>query len=183
MGTPAPGAQSHVPSGTPHVPNISSMCMDSHTPILLQTDKATVYGATQQGCTALLEIRMILDAGSQRSSVTTRVQETFSERKSHSEIIIIKMFGSKWGERRVRDVKQVNFVLKDSEPLVLPMVVVPHTSDSMDIQPINTARDLYRHMLGLELAESGDAENWPRNYPSDWSHPLLEAGHWLSGEG
>ena len=155
--TSVPGAQPLVPSGTSLVLTTSSMCVNSHAPILMQTAKATVYDATQQGCTSLLEFRIILDAGRQRSYVTTRILQTFSARKSHYETIIIKIFGSKWGERRVLNVIQVNIVLNDSEPLVLPMVFVPHICNHMDIQPINTAMVLYWHLSGLELAGSGDA--------------------------
>ena len=95
MGTLAPGAQPCAPSGTPRVPTTCSMCMNSHAPILLQTAKATVFDVTQQGCTSLLKVRATLDAGSQGSYVMTWVKETFSARKSHSETVIIKTFGSK----------------------------------------------------------------------------------------
>ena len=47
-------------------------------------------GTDQARSTSTLRVRAILDAGSQRSYVTTRVQEALSVKKSHSESMIIK---------------------------------------------------------------------------------------------
>ena len=75
------------------------MCVNSPTPILLQTAKAIVYNASQPESTSSLEVRAILDLGSQRSNVTVHVQEALNMRKVRSESMIIKTFGSE-GEKR-----------------------------------------------------------------------------------
>ena len=96
-----PGSSARPPSaGTLHVPTTSSMYVNSHTPVLLQTAKATVGDAAQQGTTPTMEVRVILDTGSQRSYATTRVQEVLGAEKMYSETMIINTFGAERGERR-----------------------------------------------------------------------------------
>ena len=69
------------------------MCVNSPTPILLQTAKAVVYDASQPESTPTLEVRVILDLGSQTSYVTARVWEALSIRNMYSESMIIKRKG------------------------------------------------------------------------------------------
>ena len=54
-----------VAAGAVQVPVTSSMCVNSPTPILLQTAKAIVYDASQPESTSSLEVRAILDLRSQ----------------------------------------------------------------------------------------------------------------------
>ncbi|MCG8624683.1 MAG: hypothetical protein MJE68_22140, partial [Proteobacteria bacterium] len=70
-------------------------------PILLQTAKVTVCG-TSSGST--LEVRAILDSGSQRSYTTIRVRERLQLRMVQSENMSIKSFGSTTEDQQVRDV-------------------------------------------------------------------------------
>ena len=72
-----------VASGAVQVPITSSVCVNSPTPILLQTAKAVVYDASQPESTPTLEVRVILDLGSQTSYVTARVWEALSIRNMH----------------------------------------------------------------------------------------------------
>ena len=151
-----PGSSARPSTVTPHVPTTSSMYVNSHTPVLLQTAKVTVRDAAQQGTTPTMEVRAILDTGSQRSYATTRVQEVLGAKKMYSEAMIIKTFGAERGERRVCDVIQLKIDTRSGNPLVLPMVVVPHICDPICVQPIDTSQASYGHLAGLELADSGD---------------------------
>ena len=144
------------PRSAAPVPTTSSICVSSHTPILLQTVRARVRDAGQHDHGPTLEVRALLDTGSQRSYVTTHVQKVLHIRKSHSESMVIKTFGSEWGEKKVCDVVRLEFITSDNEPLVLPLVVVPHICDRVSVQPIDASRMSYKHLAGLELADSGD---------------------------
>ena len=66
--------------------------VDSKTPVLLQTAPAPVCGSTTQLTTT--QARIILDSGSQRSYVTTRLKDMLSLETVRTEIILIKTFGS-----------------------------------------------------------------------------------------
>lgn len=147
-GTVQPGATS--------TPTTSSMLVDSPTPILLQTAKTVVSDATQIGATPAIEVRALLDTGSQRSYVTERVREALGATPIRSETMIIKTFGAARGERKTCDVIQLRISTKDGEHLTLPTVVVPHICDPVSAQPINISQASYGHLAGLELADAGD---------------------------
>ena len=76
--------------------------------------------ATQPNSTPTVEIRAILDTGSQRTYVTTRVKDNVRARTLYSEDIVIKTFGSEWGERRLCDVIHLRIATNDGGDLVLP---------------------------------------------------------------
>ena len=203
-GSPPAGHSILTSTGASHIPATSSRCVNCHTPILLQTAKAVVCDASQPepaptlevraildagsqksyvtihvqetlyvkgshsesmiiktfGCDAsqpepapTLEVRAILDAGSQKSYVTIHVQETLYVKGSHSESMIIKTFGSGQGERRICDIVQLKIATNDGDPLILSVVVVPHICDPVRVQPISSSQ---AHLSGLELADPGD---------------------------
>ena len=131
------------------------MCVNSPMPILLQTARAVVYDANQPRSTPSLEVRAILDLGSQRSYVTARVREALDMRKVRSESMIIKTFGSDEEDKRTCDVVELGVVTKNGEPLTLSAVVIPHICDPVRMQPISSSKNAYEHLSGLELADSG----------------------------
>ena len=132
------------------------MLVNSHTPILLQTAKAVVCDATRSGPAPTLEVRAILDLGSQRSYISARVRRALDLRKVRSESMIIKTFGSNQGERRTCDVVESKIMTRVGEPLTLSVVVVPHICDPVHTKPITFAKHTYEHISGLDLADSGD---------------------------
>ena len=112
--------------------------------------------ASQPEPAPTLEVRAILDAGSQKSYVTIRVQEALHVKRSHSESVIIKTFGSGQGERRICDIVQLKIATNDAYPLIHSAVVVPHICDPVRVQPISSSQASCAHLSGLELADSGD---------------------------
>ena len=114
-----------------------------------------VCDATQPNSVPTLEVRAILDTGSQRSYVTTRVKEAIRARKSHSESMVIKTFGSECGEKRVCEIIQLRVATNDGGSLVLPVVVVPHICNPVRTCSIYTSSGAYEHLSGLELADPG----------------------------
>ena len=119
---------------------MSAVCVGPHTPILLQTAMAKVRDARQHDHGPTVVCRAIHDTGSQRSYATARA------RKSHTESLVVKAFGSERRERRVCDVIHLQFAMSDDEPLVLPLVVVPHICDPVSVQPIDTSKNYYKHL-------------------------------------
>ena len=156
--TRTPTSAAHPPlPGTPHVPTTtSSVCVNSHTPVLLQTAKATVCDATQLDTAPRVEVRALLDTGSQRSYITTRLQEALGAKKVHSEAMIIKTFGAARAEKRTCNILQLKINTNDGGSLTLPVVAVPHICDPVCVQPIDIAKTSYEHLARLELADSGD---------------------------
>lgn len=116
-----------------------------------------VYDATQLHTAPKVEVRALLDTGSQRSYVTTRVQEALGAKEVHSEAMIIKTFGATRGEKRTCDILRLKINVDCGEILTLPVAVVPHICDPVCVQLIDIAKASYEYLAGLELADSGDA--------------------------
>ena len=68
----------------------------------------------------------ILDGGSQRTYVTSRIQKMLSLPTSHMETVSIKTFGMKMGSRQSRSVVKLDIITRDSRPFVISALVVPH---------------------------------------------------------
>ena len=86
----------------------------------------------------------------------TRLQEA---KKVQSEAMIITTFGATRGEKRTCNIPQQKTNTNDGGALTLTAVVVPHTRNPVSVQPIDTAKTSYKHLAGLELADSGDVGN------------------------
>ena len=71
---------------------------------------------------------------------------------------MIKTFGSKGGVGRVCDVVELEFVRTGLPSFSIPLVVVPHICDPVVVRPIDVSRRSYKHLVGLELADSGDVQ-------------------------
>ena len=112
--------------------------------------------SSQEEPTPKLEVRAILDLGSQRSYVTAKVQEALNLKRVRSESMIIKTFGSDDGDQRACDIVELRILTKDGGSLTFSTVVVPHICDPVQMQPITPCKGVYQHLSDFELADSGD---------------------------
>lgn len=90
------------------------------------------------------------------SRVMTRLQEA---KKVQSKAMIITTFGATRGEKRTCNIPQQKTNINNGGALTLPAVVVPHIRNPVSVQPTDTAKTSYKHLAGLELADSGDVGN------------------------
>lgn len=120
--------------------------MNSHTPILLQTAKVVVRDAARPQAGPQLEVRAILDSGSQRSYVTARVCDALEAKTSRSERMVIKTFGSAHENSSVYNIVEVMLTATDGEALILPMVVVLHICDPVRTPPVDLSKARYEHL-------------------------------------
>ena len=131
---------------------VLSMYVSTRTPVLLQTARAQVF-QPDKPCNTM-DVRIILDSGSQRSYVENRVREILKLPTEQVETIVIKTFASK--ERiQVCDVIKLAIKTKDGTDLVLPFLTVPTICEPLSGQPIALARERFRHLSNLELADDG----------------------------
>ena len=151
------GSHSATNAASVNVATSTSLQVNCQTPILLQTARAIVCDASQEEPAPKLEVRAILDLGSQRSYVTTRVREALKLRKVRSESMIIKTFGSDKGDHRACDIVELKMLTKDYDSLTISTIVVPHICDPVQMQPISPCKDVYQYLSNLELADSGDS--------------------------
>ena len=128
--------------------NPTALYIGTSTPILLQTAKAVVFKPGQPG---QLLARLILDSGSQRSYVTTRVREQLNLPTERRQTIAIKTFGSTDEHTQSVDVVQLCVAAENSEDVQLSAFVVPLICDPLQRQCIAKAGNTYAHLKGLNL--------------------------------
>ena len=141
-------------SGATHRPtNVSYV--DSQTPILLQTAKLQLYNLDDNvNPPSCIEARAVMDSGSQRTYVTSRLKESLHLPTKRTESLRIKTFGSTEGHDTTCEAVDLGLVAKDGETLRLTALVVPFICNPLTSQPINHARNHYDHLLEIDLADS-----------------------------
>ena len=139
------------------LPTSSMHYVDAKVPVLLQTARACVYN-TEQSQSAM-EIRIILDSGSQRSYVTTRVKETLGLRSESAEVMLIKTFGSDVEKRHTCEAVSLGMKMKDGGNLVMSLLTVPMICQPLSAQPISLARDKYEHLCEMDLADFSNGDD------------------------
>ncbi|KAL5514973.1 hypothetical protein EMCRGX_G000071 [Ephydatia muelleri] len=109
-----------------------SMYVDCRTPVLLQTAKATLHHPDNPSL--MLEARIILDSGSQRSYITSKLKDDLSLPVERRETMSIKTFGA--AKERLQTCEVVRVVVKFKD---------------------GSQRDSKRrfpHLAGIELADT-----------------------------
>ena len=139
------------------LPTSSMHYVDAKVPVLVQTARTCVYN-TEQSQSAM-EIRIILDSGSQRSYVTTRVKETLGLRSESAEVMLIKTFGSDAEKRHTCEVVSLGMKVKDGGNLVMSLLTVPMICQPLSAQPISLARDKYDHLCEMDLADFSNGDD------------------------
>ena len=91
--------------------------------------------ASVEGTTPSLEVRAILDLGSQQLCVTARVREALKLRKLRSEF-----FSSDKGDHRACDIVELRIMTKNGNSLTVTTVVVPHICDLCRLSQLHLAR-------------------------------------------
>ena len=135
----------------------TAVCLNPHTPVLLQTAMMVIDDASQ-GPVTTMEVRAILDTGSQRSYVKSDIRDALNLKCLRSESLIIKPFGADRENPRLCDVVELQITTRDGESLVLSAVVVPHICDPVRAQPLATSKRMYDHISSLDLADPGDVK-------------------------
>ena len=135
---------------------IAYTCVDTQTPVLLQTARARIGNpSTDQSS----EVRLILDCGSQRTYITKQVQETLSLKALRTETVMINTFGANQRSRQTCDIVEFNITVKDGEVLYLSALVVPVVCDPVCCQPISLTQSTYDYLSELDLADSSLSGN------------------------
>ena len=138
----------------------NALYVDARTPILLQTAKLRLYNLNDvMFPPESVEVRSIMDSRSQRTYVTTHAKESLHLPSKRTESLRIKTFGSTEERETVCEAVELGLVTSSGERLKLSALAVPFICDPVTSQPISYSRECYDHLLGLELADSADAED------------------------
>jgi len=132
------------------------MFVDVKTSVLLQTARIKI--CSPDNVERHLTARVILDTGSQRTYVTSRVKNYLQLPLKGTEQIIIKTFGSNADNLRTCELIEL-CLCNDESNVKLTALTVPDICSQLNHQAIKIAQQKYPHLSGLPLADSADEDD------------------------
>lgn len=100
-----------------------------------------------------MNIRLMLDGGSQRSYITHRVKQALGLQPERVEEVQIKTFGSDSTTLQTVEMTRVAISLKTGNPVHVLFSTVPFICEPLSCQPIAYTKEKYRHLAELDLAD------------------------------
>ena len=107
----------------------------------------------------LVEIRLLLDSGSQKSYLTECAKQLLGLESSREQLLSIATFGSQKEQTKVCPVVDVRMCLKGYSPMSLSLYVVPTICEPLVNQPITACVQQSKAFSGLDLADNSDGES------------------------
>ena len=143
------------PEATPFTtPPTTSLYVNANKTVLLQTARTIAYNPdTPQSA---LEVRAILDLGSQRSYVTNRVKNALSLSPTGKQHMSILTFGSDKRSTQTCETVRVGMKTREGPDKELELFSVPLICEPLVAQPISFCVEKYNHLARLELADSSN---------------------------
>ena len=122
---------------------ITTLCSNDTMAVLLQTAHTYVYSpiSTQ----SMVEVRVLMDGGSQRSYVTNSVKKALSLPTVKQQKMLIKIFGSEQEDEQVCDIVRIGIQTIDGNNLELPFFSVPLICEPLSHQPVALCKTTYNH--------------------------------------
>ena len=104
-----------------------------------------------------MEVRAIMDTGSQQSYVTERVKDTIELTAHDQQMILVLAFGTSSSKVQVRRVVKIQVDPDESEQ-ELELFTVPFICQPLISQPIDLCRTRHQHLSKLDLADPSGSE-------------------------
>ena len=128
-----------------------AMYVGNKVQVMLQTATIVVHGC--KGSRPTYCARAVLDCGSQRMYLTSRVQQTLSLPTTHTEMVEIRTFGATEGIKRPCNVVDINIITRDGCTQRMSALVVPHICDAIASPFGEASIRRYPHSASLDLAD------------------------------
>ena len=135
----------------------NNLSVGARTPVLLQTARLKLYNPDGDS-RVFFEVRAILDGGSQRTYVTSRVKDRLNLATRRVECLRVKTFGTEKAQDKCCEVVELGVHTQTGETLKMAALTVPFVCNPVTCQPTQQAMETYEHLLGLELADSAEPE-------------------------
>ena len=130
--------------------------MDNLQTIFLQTARAVIHHPSNPHIA--LEVRLILDSGSQNSYISERACELLNLETVGEQSLSIATFGSDKGSRKVCPIVNVGMCLRGYPSMSLSLYMIPTICEPLVRQPISACVKQYPHLMGLQLADFSSTE-------------------------
>ena len=129
----------------------TSMFIDTRTPVFLLTARTAVYNPDTPMVTQ--NMRILFDAGSQRSYVVSRVRDILHLQTERVESLVVKTFGSEIGRPQRCDLVNLCVKVKRGVDISVLLLTVPTNWEPLCGQPIIRALKRYYYLSKLDLAD------------------------------
>ena len=106
-----------------------------------------------------MEIRAVLDAGSQRSYITERAKKALKLKSEDKQQMSIMTFGAQCGKELTCEVVRIRMKLRDDQNQELQLFVVPQICEPLTAQPINICAEEFEHLFHLDMADTSDGKS------------------------
>lgn len=144
-------------SSTPTTPTSNNFCASHSRSVLLQTARACIYNVSEPHHS--LEVRLLLDGGSQRSYLSNRASRQLALNPKGEQQLSIATFGSNRERVQACSIVEVGMRMKNFPPLCLSLYVVPTICEPLVSQPIASCVSDSCHLASLDLADYSDGES------------------------
>ena len=130
----------------------TSLLVGARGAVLLQTASVPVYNPDEPGHS--MEVRAILDTGSQQSYASQRIKDALALRCRRKQTLSVTTFSSSDQTARGCDVVRVGLMTRDGRGQELELFVVPFICHPLTAQPIDLCASKYKHLADLDLADT-----------------------------
>ena len=138
-------------------PTTNALCSSRGNAVLLQTARTTVYNPSEPSLR--VEVRLLLDSGSQRSYLTERAMKRLRLEPIHRHTLSIATFGAIQEQPKVCPIVSVGVCLRGCPDASLELHVVPTICEPLSYQPIASSVKSYDHLVSLDLADASDGSS------------------------
>ena len=101
-----------------------------------------------------MEVRAVLDTGSQQSYATQRVQDALALESHGKRTLSVMTFGSRNQNTQACDMVRLGVVTQDGEDQVLELFTIPFVCQPLTAQQVDLCTSKYHHLSDLDLADS-----------------------------
>ena len=146
------------PTGSNGRPSaVVSMYVSTKTPVLLQT--ACVRVKAPDKTTPVIQTRVLLDSGSQRSYISSKLCNQLGLKENSKETLLVKTFAADEGKVQVCSLVDLSVMTRDGLDMCLSLLLIPTICEPLTGQPINYATSRFQYLSGLDLADSSDGKD------------------------
>ena len=139
------------PDALPFESTTTALCTGEVKTVLLQTARVRIYNPSSPQ--SAVELRILLDSGSQRSYITERAQRLLQLRAEGELRLSIAAFGSAREDPKVCAIVKVGMEMKGHPHLYPSLLVVPMICEPLIGHPISECIERNPHLASMDLAD------------------------------
>ena len=153
---PAPVTNTLSPDAPPFESTSTAVCASETKSVLLQTARARVYNPSRPQ--PAIELRVLLDSGSQRSYITERARRLLKLDAEGEQRLSIAAFRSVREDPKVCAIVKIGMELKGHSHLYPSLLVVPMICEPLVGQSISECIEKNPHLVSLDLADLAESD-------------------------